>query len=93
MGNQRQENVYVADNRSGKYRHQQFHLGDSGHYLHYRMGLIRSISDTCNALMVIPNLIGVFLLSGTVFQLVREYFTGEKERGGRRDDKNKHVGD
>ncbi len=43
--------------------------------------------------MVIPNLIGVFLLSGTVFQLVREYFTGEKERGGRRDDKNKHVGD
>lgn len=88
MGNQRQENVYVTDNRSGKYRHQQFHLGAT-----IDLGLVWSISDTCNGLMVIPNLIGVFLLSGMVFQLVREYFTGEKERGGRRDDKNKHVGD
>jgi AGCS family alanine or glycine:cation symporter len=38
------------------------------------LGLIWSISDTCNGLMVIPNLIGVFLLSGTVFRLVKEYF-------------------
>lgn len=37
------------------------------------LGLVWSISDTCNGLMVIPNLIGVFLLSGTVFKLVKEY--------------------
>lgn len=36
------------------------------------LGLIWSISDTCNGLMVIPNLIGVFLLSGTVFQTVKQ---------------------
>lgn len=41
------------------------------------LGLVWSISDTCNGLMVIPNLIGVFLLSGTVFKLVKEYFTGD----------------
>ena len=41
------------------------------------LGLVWSISDTCNGLMVIPNLIGVFLLSGTVFKLVKEYL-GEK---------------
>ena len=41
------------------------------------LGLVWSISDTCNGLMVIPNLIGVFLLSGTVFGLVKEYL-GEK---------------
>lgn len=40
------------------------------------LGLVWSISDTCNGLMVIPNLIGVFLLSGTVFKLVKEYFAG-----------------
>jgi AGCS family alanine or glycine:cation symporter len=38
------------------------------------LDLVWSISDTCNGLMVIPNLIGVFLLSGTVFRLVKEYF-------------------
>ncbi len=43
------------------------------------LGLVWSISDTCNGLMVIPNLIGVFLLSGTVFRLVKEHFTEEKE--------------
>jgi len=37
------------------------------------LGLIWSISDTFNGLMLIPNLIGVFLLSGTVFKLVKEY--------------------
>lgn len=36
------------------------------------LGLVWSISDTCNGLMAIPNLIGVFLLSGTVIKLVRE---------------------
>lgn len=38
------------------------------------LGLVWSISETFNGLMVIPNLIGVFLLSGTVFKLVKEYF-------------------
>lgn len=37
------------------------------------LGLVWSISDTCNGLMLIPNLIGVFLLSGTVFKLINEY--------------------
>ncbi len=38
------------------------------------LGLVWSISETFNGLMVIPNLIGVLLLSGTVFKLVKEYF-------------------
>lgn len=42
------------------------------------LGLIWDISETCNGLMVIPNLIAVFLLSGTVFKLVREYFEKNK---------------
>ncbi|MBQ8821954.1 MAG: sodium:alanine symporter family protein [Lachnospiraceae bacterium] len=37
------------------------------------LGLVWSISDTCNGLMLIPNLIGVFLLSGTVFKLIKEH--------------------
>ena len=37
------------------------------------LGLVWSISETFNGLMVIPNLIGVLLLSGTVFKLVKEY--------------------
>jgi len=41
------------------------------------LGLVWSISETFNGLMVIPNLIAVFLLSGTVFKLVKEYL-GEK---------------
>lgn len=38
------------------------------------LGLMWGISDTFNGLMVIPNLIGVFLLSGTLVKLVKEYF-------------------
>ena len=38
------------------------------------LGLLWDISDTFNGLMVIPNLIAVFLLSGTVFRLAKEYF-------------------
>lgn len=41
------------------------------------LGLLWSIAETFNGLMAIPNLVAVFLLSGTVFQLVREYFDGE----------------
>ena len=42
------------------------------------LGLIWSISDTCNGLMAIPNLIAVFLLSKTVVRLVKEYFEKNK---------------
>ncbi|MEE1312579.1 MAG: sodium:alanine symporter family protein [Lachnospiraceae bacterium] len=38
------------------------------------LGLLWSIAETFNGLMSIPNLIALFLLSGTVFQLVKEYF-------------------
>lgn len=41
------------------------------------LGLLWSIAETFNGLMAIPNLVAVFLLSGTVFKLVREYFEGE----------------
>ncbi|MBW1850306.1 MAG: sodium:alanine symporter family protein [Deltaproteobacteria bacterium] len=39
--------------------------------------LIWNISDITNALMAIPNMIGVLLLSGVVARLTREYFSGE----------------
>ncbi len=38
------------------------------------LGLVWSIAETFNGLMVIPNLIAVLLLSGTVFKLVKDYF-------------------
>lgn len=38
------------------------------------LGLVWSIAETFNGLMVIPNLIAVLLLSGTVFKLVKGYF-------------------
>lgn len=41
------------------------------------LGLLWSIADTFNGLMAIPNLIALFLLSGTVFKLVKEYFEEE----------------
>ena len=40
--------------------------------------LIWGIADTCNGLMSIPNLIALFLLSGTVVKLVKEYFAKER---------------
>ena len=40
-------------------------------------GLMWSISETFNGLMVIPNLIAVFLLSGVVVKLVKDYFEDE----------------
>ncbi len=44
------------------------------------LGLIWAISDTCNGLMVIPNLIVLFILSGTVVKLVEEYFESEPDK-------------
>ncbi|MDO4383211.1 MAG: sodium:alanine symporter family protein [Eubacteriales bacterium] len=45
------------------------------------LGLLWSVADTFNGLMIIPNLIAVFLLSGTVIKLAKDYFSApEKER-------------
>lgn len=44
------------------------------------LGLLWSIAETFNGLMSIPNLIAVFLLSGTVVKLTKEYFTGEGKK-------------
>lgn len=38
------------------------------------LGFLWSIAETFNGLMSIPNLIALFLLSGTVVKLVKEYF-------------------
>lgn len=43
------------------------------------LGLLWSVAETFNGLMAIPNLIALFLLSGTVVRLVREYQTKKKE--------------
>lgn len=42
------------------------------------LGLLWSIAETFNGLMSIPNLIALFLLSGTVVKLVKEYFKNEQ---------------
>ncbi|MDD3402359.1 MAG: sodium:alanine symporter family protein [Hespellia sp.] len=41
------------------------------------LGLVWSVAETFNGLMAIPNLIALFLLSGTIVTLVKEYFAGE----------------
>ncbi len=42
------------------------------------LGLLWSIAETFNGLMSIPNLIALFLLSGTVVKLVKEYLQSEQ---------------
>lgn len=42
------------------------------------LGLLWDVADTFNGLMAIPNLIALFLLSGTVVKLMNEYFKTEK---------------
>ena len=41
------------------------------------LGLMWSVAETFNGLMSIPNLIALFLLSGTVARLVKQYFETE----------------
>ena len=43
------------------------------------LGLMWSIAETFNGLMAIPNLIALFLLSGTVVKLVKDYFSSGEE--------------
>ena len=38
------------------------------------LGLMWSIAETFNGLMVIPNLIALFLLSGTLVKLLKDFF-------------------
>jgi len=42
------------------------------------LGLMWSIAETFNGLMAIPNLVALFLLSGTVVKLTKEYFASEE---------------
>ena len=44
------------------------------------LGMLWSIAETFNGLMAIPNLIALFLLSGTVVKLVKDYFKRHKEK-------------
>ena len=44
------------------------------------LGLMWSIAETFNGLMAIPNLLAVFLLSGDVVKLVKEYFENEGKK-------------
>ena len=44
------------------------------------LGLLWSIAETFNGLMSIPNLIALFLLSGTVVKLVRDHFDEKTPR-------------
>ncbi len=41
------------------------------------LGLMWNVAETFNGLMAIPNLIALFLLSGTVVKLTKEYFARE----------------
>ena len=43
------------------------------------LDLVWNFSDIANALMAIPNLIALFLLSGTVVKLAKEYFENYSE--------------
>lgn len=42
------------------------------------LGVIWGVSDTFNGLMAIPNLIGLFLLAGTVVKLTKEFFDNKE---------------
>ena len=45
------------------------------------LGLIWLIADTLNAMMALPNLIALLLLSPVVFKLTKEYFEKERAAG------------
>lgn len=42
------------------------------------LGLLWSVAETFNGLMTIPNLIGVFLLSGVVVGMVKDFLKKNK---------------
>ena len=44
------------------------------------LGLLWDVADTFNGLMAIPNLVGLFLLSGTVVKLTRDFFRKKEKQ-------------
>ena len=44
------------------------------------LGIAWLVADTLNALMALPNLIALLLLSPVIFRLTREWFAGEKDQ-------------
>jgi AGCS family alanine or glycine:cation symporter len=46
------------------------------------LGMIWLVADTLNAMMALPNLIALLLLSPVVFRLTREHFEKQKATGG-----------
>jgi AGCS family alanine or glycine:cation symporter len=46
------------------------------------LGIIWLVADTLNAMMALPNLIALLLLSPVVFRLTREHFEKQKAAGG-----------
>jgi AGCS family alanine or glycine:cation symporter len=46
------------------------------------LGMIWLVADTLNAMMALPNLIALLLLSPVVFRLTREHFEKQKAAGG-----------
>ncbi len=42
-----------------------------------QLDIVWSISDTCNGLMAVPNLIGIILLSGKIFNVTRVYLANK----------------
>jgi len=45
------------------------------------LGFVWLVADTLNALMAVPNLIALLLLSPVVFKLTREHFAKERAAG------------
>ncbi len=45
------------------------------------LDIIWGVSETFNGLMAIPNLIALFLLSGTMVKLVKDYFSESRDNG------------
>ena len=45
------------------------------------LGLVWDLADTCNGLMIIPNLIGILLLSNEVIKLKKDYFRSVQDYG------------
>lgn len=43
------------------------------------LDILWSVAETFNGLMIIPNLIAVFMLSGVVVKMVKEYFAGKDQ--------------
>lgn len=50
-------------------------------FANLKVDLVWNLADTLNGLMAVPNLIGLLLLSPMVFQVTREYFDKEAEKG------------